>query len=570
MNKKFKIAKWIFLSLAILSNAFIIAYSSLDEATTIKWNYKLTHLFAKAINNVTEKEVVKVPLKGISVSFSNETNYKWNYLSGYELEQIPLGSAKQIECSFNPLDASDKAITYTASPAENVVLNQSGSTLSVIGMKPGNCVIKAKSADGGFEKEINVNVVETIAPISYEISLKNTSIPLGTSETINVDIDGGVLGHNELVNFRYYDTRKLSYTSSNEAIAKIDPLYGVITPLSVGSSTITVSNGLISKEIDINVTSGTSPLPIDNLTITGSNVCYANDMILDQNGSHKHHYQLTPKSGSLDLNPEDFIWTSSNDLLLKVDKHGVMRGFRKTSKLDETAKIRATSKITGDFCEFIVTVKNQLPTNIYFSFIANGQEVWNHAQHTFFIGDNINVKIAYSPDTQTKDVVATSSDESVVSITNEGASLTLHMLKEGNSLITMTSVINPELVAKMECIVIKPGAIDEGNVQSFGTFLRKTIGHAAVFMVAQIFTFLALYMFLYEKKWWLYSSISLGEGLFICVLSELIQHFVPTRDGTVKDVFIDFAGVVVGFALAFLTLLLIKKIIKKKKEPQNK
>ena len=89
-------------------------------------------------------------------------------------------------------------------------------------------------------------------------------------------------------------------------------------------------------------------------------------------------------------------------------------------------------------------------------------------------------------------------------------------------------------------------------------------------MVAQIFTFLALYMFLYEKKWWLYSSISLGEGLLICVLSELIQHFVPTRDGTVKDVFIDFAGVVVGFALAFLTLLLIKKIIKKKKEPQNK
>lgn len=104
----------------------------------------------------------------------------------------------------------------------------------------------------------------------------------------------------------------------------------------------------------------------------------------------------------------------------------------------------------------------------------------------------------------------------------------------------------------------------------FLAYVRKTIRHAAVFMVAQIFTFLALYMFLYEKKWWLYSIISLGEGLFICVLSELIQHFVPTRDGTVKDVFIDFAGVAVGFALALLTLLLIKKIIKKKKEPQNK
>lgn len=572
MNRKkdapirFKVSRWIMLSFAILLNSFIIVYSCIDEDTTASWNSTFTNLIANVINSFTHKEVEVVPLEAINVSFSTETSYKYNYIPGYKLEEIPLGSAKQIECFFAPSDATNQAVTYTATPSDSVVLNQSGSTLSVVGMKTGDCSITATSSDGGFTSSLNLKIVETVAPVNYEISLKKTDIAIGTTETINFDINGGVLGHNELVNFRYYDTRKLTYSSQDETIAKVDE-YGVIYPQNVGSTTISVKNGDYQKSIDVTIKSGSIHPDYSHLLISGSNVCYANDMILDQS-SNKNHYQLTPKDGETELNPEDFIWSSSNELLVKVDKYGVVRGFRKTSNNDEVAIITAKSKLTGQAATFNIVVKNQLPTNMYFWFVSNGKEMWNHKEHTFFVGDHIIVYFAYSPNTQTKDVVASTENESVVSITNEGSSITLHMVSEGSSLIKMTSVINPDLTVEMRCDVIPPGAISEDNVSNLGVTIRKSLGHAAVFMIAQVFTFLTLYMFFYDKKWWFYSSISIGEGLFVSGLSELIQFFIPSRDGTFIDVLIDFAGVIVGAALTFLGIYIVKKIKEKKSQKE--
>lgn len=566
-NNRFRISKWIMLSFAILLNAFIVIYSCIDEAITATWNSYFTNFVANIINGLTHKEVEVVPLENINISFSPEEVYKYNYLSGYKLEEIPLGSAKQIECAFSPVDATNKAVSYSANPADAVTLNQSGSTLSVIGMKAGECVITAKSSDGGYESSTTIRVVETVAPVSYEISLDKTDIAIGETQTINFDIDGGILTHNELVNFRYYDIRKLSFSSLDESVAKVD-CYGVIYPQNIGSTTITVKNGDYSKSIDVSIGSGTPHPDYSNLSISGSDFCYANDMILDQN-SKKNHYQLTPKDGETELDPEDFIWASSNELLVKVDKHGVMRGFRKASLNDENATITARSKLTGQEVTFDVVVKNQLPTEMYFWFVSNGKEMWNHKEHTFFIGDNIVIYFLYSPTTQTKDVVATSENESVVSITNEGASITLHMLAEGSSLIKMTSVVNPELSVEMRCDVIQPGAISEDNVSDLGTTIRKSVGHAAVFMAAQIFTLLSFFMFFYDRKWYVWTSMSLGEGLFISGLSELIQYFVPSRSGSFIDVLIDFAGVVVGAGLTLLGIFIVHKIKEKKNSKKS-
>ncbi len=565
---KFRISKWIMLSFAVLLNSFIIVYSCIDEAITASWNTTFTHFFTNIINDLTHKEVVTTPLEDIELSFSSVETEKFNYISGYKVEEVPLGSAKQIECSFSPIDATDKAITYSANPKESVVLNQSGSVLSVVGMKAGKCIISATSNDGNLESSIEIEIVEAVAPAAFDISLNNKIIPLGTTQTVNIDIDGGVLGHNEVINFRYYDTRKLTYSSTNKGVATVDN-YGVIYPKSIGSTTISVSNGTIAKTIDVSTTSGSTPTPYSSLSISGSNVCYANDMILGQNSKTKYRYPLIPKDGDVELDPEGFIWKSSNELLVKVDKHGVMRGFRKSSSQDETAIITAISKLTGQEVTYSVVVKNQLPTQMYFWFVINEKEIWNHKEHTFFVGDHIVVYFAYSPNTQTKDVVATSENESIVSISNEGSSITLHMLSEGVSLIRMTSVINPELTVEMQCTVMKPGAINDENVSTLGVTIRKSLGHAAVFMAAQIFTYLTFFMFFYDKKWWFYSSISVGEGLFLCGLSELIQYFVPSRSGSFLDVLIDFAGVAVGAALTFLGIYLVKKIIEKRKQKEN-
>ena len=557
------IARWIFLSFAILLNGFIICYSCISEAVTISWNKAFSNAFASIVNGITHKKVEQVPLESISATFSSEEEHKYNYLNGYELNEIPLGSAKQVDCSFLPLDATNKSVVYTASPSDLVQLNQSGSIVSVVGMKVGDCVLTATSSDGGFTSSVDLKIVDPVAPTSYKISIKNNKISLGSTETIEFDIDGGVLGHNELINFRYYDTRKLKYISSDNDIATVDE-NGVIYPKALGNATITVKNNDFSESVIISVVSGTAPTPFANLSIAGSDVCYSNDMILNQNYPSKYHYQLVPKDGESELNPEDFIWSSSNELLAKVDKHGVLRGFRKSSLDDETVLISAKSKTTGQIITHQVTVKVQLPTELYFSFETEGKTVWDETAYTFSVGENVPLNIAYNSPVQNKQVTVVCSDESIIGVTNEGAVVTLHILKPGTCNISITSVINPELVKEIKCTVVKAGAISKDNYLNVTTYLRKSVGHAAVFMVAQIFTFLTLFMFFYSKKWWFYSSISLGEGLFISALSELIQFFVPSRSGTFIDILINFAGVLVGALIGFAITLIINRRKKKK------
>lgn len=559
---KFKVARWIMLSFAILLNAFIIFYSCLDSKTTGVWNDAVTTFFTNLVNTFTHKEVPTTPLEGISINLSNEEGYVYNYIPGYQVDEIPLGSAKQIECAFSPIDASNKSITYSANPAENVNLNQSGSTLSVVGLKLGECVITAKSSEGSYESSTTIKVVETVAPTSYEISLENSEIAIGTTQTINFDIDGGPLTHDELINFRYYDTRKLAYSSLDESVATVDK-YGVIYPLNEGTTTINVNNGTYSKSLDINVTSGTPHPNYTSLSISGSDTCYANDMIMDQN-TKKNHYQLTPKDEETELDPEDFIWKSSNELLVKVDKHGVMRGFRKDSFEEETATITAVSKLTGQETSMTVKVQNELPNKLSFYLDLLDKQVWNPSDYTFTVGDIVTVRVSLTPRPYVRTIEAVSSDENIIKVTNEGEYFTMNVVKEGSCKIKITPIINPEIAVETTFNVIKSGAINTDDLPGIYKTLRKSIGHAAVFMVAQIFTYLTFFMFFNDRKWYVWTSMSLGEGLFISGLSELIQHFVPSRTGAWLDVLINFGGVVVGAALAFLGIFITYKIISKK------
>ena len=566
-GQRFKISRWIMMSLAILSNAFIIVFSSLSDEATAAINRPFTDFFVNLINGITKKEVKTVPLESINAYLSNEEGYVYNYLPGYAVDEIPLGSAKQIEYVASPEDATNKTVSYTVNPSGAVSLSQDGSKFSVVGLKTGDCSITFKSNDGGFESVVPIKVVETIAPVSYEIALDNTEIPIGSTETISFDIDGGVLTHDELINFRYYDIRKLTYESSNESVATVDE-NGVIYPHIEGNATISVSNGGYSKSLNISVTSGTTPTPYSSLSISGTDVCYENDMILDQS-SKKNHFQLTPKDGETELNPEDFIWSSSNELIAKVDKHGVLRGFRKPSNEDEVVTITAKSKLTGQTITKEVNVKFQIPTLLLYSLTVGDKQIWNPTIATMAMGDKVKLNCYFEPYRCNKTIELECSDSTVISTEQEGTTIQIILLKEGMTNLKVKSLANPSLSFEIQITVVPAGAISGEDVPAIRKTIRKSLGHAAMFMVAQVFTFLTLYMFFYDKKWWFYSAISVGSGLFIAGLSELIQFFIPSRDGTFIDVLIDFAGVVVGAALTFLGIYIVKKIKEKKSQKET-
>ena len=565
-KKRFRIPRWIFLSLAIIFNGFIIAYSCFSKDTANRFNNWVTNIFAGIINNITEKEVEVVPITELTVSLSND---KYNVIPGYKDSEIPLGSAKEITYSYLPSNATDKTVEFYTDNNGLVTLNSSGDKVSVVGMKTGVATIYGKNKSTGLISSTQVKVVDLVAPTNFDISLESSDVAIGTQATINFDIDGGVLEHNELINSRYYDIRKLTYTSSNESVATINE-YGVIKPLSIGETTVTISNHLseCSRSLTINVVSGVTPSLYSDLKISGDNVCYGNDMLYDQS-SHKHNHPLSIFDGDNKLNPEDFIWESSNEILVRVDKHGVMRGFRKSTVEDEAATITATSKITGQSVSYDVVVKEQLPTSLSYS-ITNGKNiVWDYTEFSACIGDDVVISIFYEPNISKKDVVVTSSDENVVQLTNQGSSISLQLKAEGTSYIHAYSVVNPDLVFDIKFNVLKAGAIPGEDMENVRYSIRKILGHASMFLVAEVFTVIALYMFLYKKLAWLAAIISLVFSFTLASISELIQHNIPGRTGAFSDVLIDFTGAAIGFGvvlIVYLIVLLVKKIITQKRK----
>lgn len=64
----FKVSRLIFISLAVLTNGFLITYSCFSKNTANRFNNWFTNLFSGFINNITEKEVEVIPITEISVS----------------------------------------------------------------------------------------------------------------------------------------------------------------------------------------------------------------------------------------------------------------------------------------------------------------------------------------------------------------------------------------------------------------------------------------------------------------------------------------------------------------------
>lgn len=109
---------------------------------------------------------------------------------------------------------------------------------------------------------------------------------------------------------------------------------------------------------------------------------------------------------------------------------------------------------------------------------------------------------------------------------------------------------------------IKPDAINESNIDIFSSVIRKLVGHFLAFTVSGVSTTLSV-KFLYfdfKKKFTIFLFISCSFGLFLAILTECIQLFVPGRSGEIRDILIDFGGYIIGYlVIALITYFINKK-----------
>ena len=570
VNKRFKISKWIMLSLAILFNGFIIVYSCLSDKVTNEWSRFVSNIFTNIVNSVTQKEPDIIPIKDIDPIIHPE--YPYHQLPGYEIDEIPLGYSKEIRTTINPDTATNPALTYTTEQNDIVYINSfANDSAFVTGLKVGDAIIKVSNSDNSVSKEVKVKVVDNIAPLEFYASLDNKNIALGNPEGIDFSYHNPNFSpENTDKTRRYslaYDLTKLTYESSNADVATVDK-YGVIHPISEGTSTISVSGNkndkgkVYSYKFDITVVPGVEPTPYTGLEIGGISDCYENELFEDNPLANDLYQKLTIKDSNGDLDPKDFIWEASKNFNVKIDNHGLMRGNLKPLKADATLTIKATSKKTGQVVSKEVTIKKQLPTVIYTCFMMGEKEMWSPNKLTAFVGDVVTARVMYDIDSSNLNIDVKASDNEMVNIVNKGDSVVLEFKKEGTVDITITSELVPTLSKTTTFTITKAGAITKDDYEDLNLTIRKSIGHAMMFGVTQIFTFLAIYMFFYEKKWYWLALISLGCGIALASISELIQFFIPLRSGTFIDVLIDLSGVAIGLALVVGILLLIKRFKK--------
>lgn len=559
IKKPFKVARWIMLSFAVLLNSFIIVYSCLDDKTTNDWSRFVSNVFTNIVNTITHKETKIIPVEHIETTFTND---KQNNILGYELNEIPLGCEKILDTEVLPNNATNKAIVYRNDNNTKVIVNQNGTKASLIGMETGDTGVVASWTNESYSLlwRTEVKVVDLKAPVSFDANITNTTISMYKPETINVTITNAF--NDELKDSLYYDVTKLTYSSDDDSVATVGSL-GVVTPVSTGSTTLRVSNSNgVEKSFNVTVVDA-SPLPsYDALTISGDNSVYENDVFSGKKVS------LTIKNNDETLNNTDFIWQSSNPLLARVNNKGEVYGYRKTSLEDETVTITAIHKRTHQEITKEITVKKELPTKLHTCYVLGDKELWNHPKVTAFVGDVITVNVSYDKAVLNKDITVASSNNEVVTCYNQGNSVTLEIKKEGTAEVTITSNIVPSLSDTTQITVKPAGAINKENYEDVNLTIRKSIGHALLFAIAQVFTFLAFYMFLPNMKWWQVALISLATGLLIASISELIQFFIPLRSGKFIDVLIDVAGVSTGLTLTLGFTLLIRN--NKKKKPQSK
>lgn len=105
-------------------------------------------------------------------------------------------------------------------------------------------------------------------------------------------------------------------------------------------------------------------------------------------------------------------------------------------------------------------------------------------------------------------------------------------------------------------------------IDSYQFFVRKA-AHFSLYALLGALSFSALVVSVNPKGTkglFLISDIAASIGLLYSVSDEIHQRFVPGRSGEVRDVIIDFAGVVIGVSVLMLIVLLVQKIKVKKND----
>lgn len=184
---------------------------------------------AKVIVNALDKS-----LKGISLDKNEAT--------------LEVGKSLDLSVSYNPSNADNKKVTWSSS-SNSIATVEEGKITAV---KPGKAEIKVVSEEGKYEAICTITVLSP--PIeSIKFASEEQTVYLGSNTILEtVSTPANTIINNPI------------WTSSDETVAVINE--GVLTPLKVGTTIITISDE--DGELTASTTVNVLEKPLDPLMIT--------------------------------------------------------------------------------------------------------------------------------------------------------------------------------------------------------------------------------------------------------------------------------------------------------------
>ena len=270
-------------------------------------------------------------------------------------------------------------ITWSSDNEEVVEVDDRG---NLTAKKPGTATVTVQV--GEFKKTSNITVKEKeVAVEAIQFVDKKVILGVGESETLDLIFDPD----NTTVK------SDVQWTSSHTNIVSVDK-NGTITANAVGSAVITAK--VSGKKASCEVTVEEKAIPLETIKLSSSTL----ELEIGKKETLTVSYDPEDTTDS-----KTIIWTSSDKSIVSVDEKGNVEGLKE-------GKATITAEVSGKKVSCEINVKKQAISLESISFEED--------ELLLKEGDEKQLEVIYKPNNTTveKNVIWTSSDETVVSVTD--------------------------------------------------------------------------------------------------------------------------------------------------------
>ena len=481
----------------------------------------------KVINNISKLFIRKKIIKPNELVINN--SFKESY---YTNETLTL------DVSVLPNNASYKTLSFTSSNTNILEVDSSG---LITFKEEGKANVIVRQEESNLEKIIEFNILKYVEPI--EELIKPDSITLKSYDDINTIPIGDYIRFYVEYNKDDVTDRLYKLESSDESICKVydDCCFGI----GVGNVTITLrhlSTNLTST-MNITITDGTIIQPT-YFKLNGDSDIYIND-----EATHTYSVDIDPNASNMFKVIKYYAVDPSTNLksnIVDISRSGklIIKGYGEAYIYAQGYNYKISMPIT---------IHNILP-----EFSLDNKRIILKDSYKVEIKPTNSSRITYDK------YAFISSDENIATIDGLG---NIQTKKEGKTTITVIVDDGIDRIERSFILLVEKKVIEDDIGSNFGKIIRKGIAHFLGFIT---FGFVSFFMYLlfikdnYEGNIKKSLIVILVNGLVFAILTELIQLVSPGRDGTIRDVILDYIGYLIAFIISLIAYLIYTLIRKKK------